>query len=234
MCSQPEAMSDMVSWDLLYPARRLWYDRLEDCRLETIERERLNVTRESMDIPGDRIPQVFFRYVHQGDARDIDRIAYHNAMDVLSLTALAIHIDRSLKEKDPIHSNLFSVGRYYERRGIQEVGGEYYEIASCRGSCPEERDKALFHLAMQRKRGGEIDRAVAIWRELIDREGDRFLECCVEIAKHLEHKTRELDEAIQTVSFALARVGPQDVRLSRDLQKRLKRLRRKKGEACRG
>jgi hypothetical protein len=228
MCTQPESLREMACWDLLYPARRLWYDRLEDCRLETIERERLGVTREGQDIPGGEIPRAYFRYVHDGDARDMDRILYHNAMDVLTMAALAIHIDQSLREKDAVRSNLFSVGRYYERRGIGLLGTEFLEAASCQGPSSREKDKALFHLAGRYKREGRVEEAVRIWKGLAERGGHGFLACSVEIAKHLEHRTREYEEAIDIVSHALARAGTEEARLRRDLEKRLCRLKRKK------
>ena len=233
MCAQPGPLRELVSWDLLHPARRLWYDRLEDCRLETIERERLGVSREGLDIAGDQIPRVYFRYVHEGDAREIDRIAYHNAMDVLTMTALAIHIDRSLKEKDPLRSNLLSVGRYYERKGIDAVGEEYVEAASRGAASTREKDRALLHLAGRRKREGRIEEALRIWEALIRREGYGFLACSVEVAKHLEHRAKEYDEAIGVVLNALERGDPEELRIREDLEKRLGRLKRKKGEPWR-
>jgi len=231
MCSQQANFRDMTSWDLYYPARRLWYDRLENCRLATIERERLGVAREGLDIPGDEIPRLYFDYIHGGDARNLDRVVYHNTMDVLTLTTLAVHIDRSLEEKDPVRSNLFSVGRYYERKGIQGLGEEYFEVVSCRGSSPREKDRALLHLARRRKREGRIEDALGIWQGLIDREGYGTVDACVEIAKHLEHRTRDYDEAIEMVMNAMGRVRPDEVRLGGDLEKRLERLKRKKGIA---
>ena len=232
MCSQPATLRYMTSWDLLYPARRLWYDRLENCRLGTIERERLGVAREGLDIPGDQIPRLYFDYIHDRDARDLDRVAYHNAMDVLTLTTLAVHIDRSLGEKDPVRSNLFSVGRYYERKGIHGLGEEYFEVVSCRGSSPREKDRALLHLARQRKRAGRIEDALRIWQGLIEGQGYGTVDGCVEMAKHLEHRTRDYDEAIKVVSNALVRVRPDQARLRGDLEKRLERLNRKKGKVC--
>jgi tetratricopeptide (TPR) repeat protein len=209
----------------------LWYDRLEDCRLETIELERLGISREGQDIAGDQIPRAYFRYVHDGDARDMDRIVYHNAMDVLTMTALAIHMDESLKEKDPARTNLFSVGRYYEKQGIQGMGTEFFEAASRQGPSHREKDRALFHLARQHRRDGRFEEAVCIWKGLVEREGYGFLDCCVEIAKHLEHRSREYDEAIGLVLHALERVEPEGGRVRADLEKRLSRLKRKKGTA---
>ncbi len=231
LCSQAETLREMVSWDLLYPARRLWSGRLEDCRLGTIERERLGVAREGRDIAGAEIPGIYFRYIHDGDARELDRIVYHNAMDVLTMTALVIHIDESLRERDPACSNLFSVGRYYERKGMRGIGGEFYEAASRWGASREEKDRALFHLAAQRRREGRAEEAVRIWREMIEREGYGFRACCVEVAKYLEHRTRQYDEAINMVLRALARTAPDEARMRADLEKRLARLRAKRGRA---
>jgi hypothetical protein len=160
----------------------------------------------------------------------MDRVVYHNAMDVLTLTTLAVHIDRSLQEKDPVRSNLFSVGRYYERRGIQGLGEEYFEAVSCKGSSPRERDRAQLHLARQRKREGRVEEALRIWRELIEREGHGSLDSSVEMAKYLEHREKDYDEAIKVVSNAVVRLRPDEVRLRGDLEKRLERLNRKKGK----
>lgn len=229
MCSQPDPLGEMVSWDLLYAARRLWSDRLGDCRLGTIERDRLRVAREGQDIAGEQIPRVYFRYVHEGDARDMDRILYHNAMDVLTLTSLAIHIDRALREKNPSQSNLFSVGRYYERKGAQGRGSEFFEAASVLSASAQERDSALFHLAMHRRREGRLEEAAWIWERIIEREGYGFVACCVELAKHLEHRTGDYERAIELVGRALEQVGPEGLSVREGLEKRLARLKRKKG-----
>ena len=74
------------------------------------------------------------------------------------MTALAVHIDESLREKDPARTNLFSVGRYYEKRGIQGMGTEFLEAASCEGPSRLEKDRALLHLATQHRRAGRFRR----------------------------------------------------------------------------
>jgi hypothetical protein len=111
------------------------------------------------------------------------------------------------------------------------MGTEFFEAASSQGPSHQEKDRALFHLAIQHRRGGRFEDAVRIWKGLVEREGCGFLACCVEIAKHLEHRTREYDEAIGLVLHALERVGPEEGRVRVDLEKRLSRLKRKKGTA---
>ena len=222
-------IGEAFQWDLLYPSRRLWQDRLEDCRLETLEKRRLEVAREGRDIRGDQIPGLYFRYIHEENARDMDRIVYHNAMDLLSLTTLVIHLDRCLKEKDPVHVNLLSMGRFYERKGKQEDGRKCYEIASGRGSAGREKDIALFRLARQMKREGDLEKAVGVWKELIQNNSHQVVDCCIELAKYYEHKTKELEQAVKTVEHAFLHIDTMDVGLQRLLQKRLDRLKKKRG-----
>ncbi len=219
-------------WDLLYPARRLWRGRLEDCRLSTLERELLEVEREGVDIEGSRIPEIYYRYVHDGDGRGLESVVYHNAMDILSLAVLAVEIGDCLEEMDPRRVDLLSVARFYERKGIGDRGGRCYRIASERGGTAEERRRALLCLAAQWKRAGRLEGAAGVWEELVETEGEGFLEASVELAKYLEHRVKDLDRAIEIVRTALDRVGPGDDRLEADLGKRLSRLERKKGRWC--
>jgi len=218
----------MIDWDLLYPSRRLWRGRLEDCRLETLEGERLGVTRGDREVVGADIPGIYYRFIHSGDTRDLDRIAYHNAMDILSLTTLLTHLDRCLGRRDPKKENLLSLGRFYERRGMGAVSVECYEMAGAGGVDEGERNRALFRLACRRRRDGRVEEAVGIWEQLIDRGGDLRPESCIELAKVHEHVTRQLDRAIEAVRMAESRDRPVRPDLRIDLEKRLKRLERKR------
>jgi len=228
MCGMEARTHDWCNWDLLHPARRLWQGRLQDCRLETLESSKLSVVREGRDIRGDRIPELYYRYIHTGDARDLDRVVYHNVVDVLSLATLAILIDSHLKEKDPGDMDLLRTGRYYERQGLTEKGLACYRIASDTGKNSTEKESALFHLARQKKKGGEMEGAVQIWEELISQGTAYTVDCCEEVAKHHEHKTRDLDRAIQVVEYALGTARPDDSKRDHLLRKRLDRLKKKK------
>ena len=87
--------------DLLSIGRRLWRDRLRDCRLQTFERERLSRRRHG-DIPSAEIPAVFDAVVARPDslaAMDaLRRVALHNRVDVESLGSLAIDFSRTIAE----------------------------------------------------------------------------------------------------------------------------------------
>src|SRR4051794_13065804 len=56
--------------DLLHPSRRVWKHRLPSCSLGTLEQEILGVRRDS-DVPGALIPELYFRYLRDGDTRPL-------------------------------------------------------------------------------------------------------------------------------------------------------------------
>jgi hypothetical protein len=81
-------LGQALHFDLLHPARRLWKARLESCRLQSLERALLGVTRRG-DVPGEEIPRIYFDFVRRRDGRAMARVLEHNRLDVLSLAALA-------------------------------------------------------------------------------------------------------------------------------------------------
>ncbi len=73
--------------DLLYPTRRSYRGRWENCRLATIERQVLGIVRED-DLPGSEAPAAWLGYLHGGSARNLRRVADHNRQDLASLAGL--------------------------------------------------------------------------------------------------------------------------------------------------
>ncbi|MBI5051939.1 MAG: ribonuclease H-like domain-containing protein, partial [Chloroflexi bacterium] len=82
----------MPNLDLLPFARRLWRGQYENCSLGTLEKTVLGGERSEDDVPGMLIPQMYVDYLRTGDANEMKRVIYHNAQDILSMTALASHI----------------------------------------------------------------------------------------------------------------------------------------------
>lgn len=73
--------------DLLFPSRRRWRGRWENCRLATIEREALGVVRAD-DLPGAQAPAAWLRYLRGGSAAPLRRVLAHNHQDVVTLAML--------------------------------------------------------------------------------------------------------------------------------------------------
>ncbi len=84
--------------DLLPVVRRRFRERLEDCRLVTVEREILGICRESGDIPGAEVPLRFLDYKESGERRLLDPVLYHNRMDLTTLEALHGHLAENFEE----------------------------------------------------------------------------------------------------------------------------------------
>ncbi len=73
--------------DLLMSARRVYSGFLENCKLGTVERYLRGEDREG-DIPGGEIPEAYHNFVRTGNAEVMERVLYHNRMDLLTLAIL--------------------------------------------------------------------------------------------------------------------------------------------------
>ncbi len=77
-------LRDPPHLDMLGPSRRLWRDRLESCSLETLESQVLGV-RRGFDVPGWRIPSLYFQYLRAGHIGHVLPVFEHNEHDLLTL-----------------------------------------------------------------------------------------------------------------------------------------------------
>jgi uncharacterized protein YprB with RNaseH-like and TPR domain len=84
-------LADRPHVDLLYPTRRRYRGRWENCRLATIERRALNVVRED-DLPGSEAPAAWLSYLRGGSALNLRRVLAHNDRDVATLAELLVHL----------------------------------------------------------------------------------------------------------------------------------------------
>ena len=217
--------------DLLFPSRRLWRDRLPSCSLGSIEQAILGHGRRG-DVPSWMIPQLYFRYVREGDARPMVRVFQHNLDDVLSLVALACRLGRLLGDPlghDADVDDLDAVGRLYEDLGYCAEAAACYERAIVVGSGPARRRVAV-RLARLCKRTGRSERALELWRRLAA-GGAATCTPHVELAKHYEHRARDyaaaiavVQEALTLVELALARRQPGAADERAELERRLARL----------
>jgi tetratricopeptide (TPR) repeat protein len=202
----------LAHFDALHPARRLWKLRLESCKLTVLEKAILGIAREG-DVPGSEIPAIYFDYLRTGDARGLQPVFYHNALDVVSLAALTVELARTLGEggaeslESPL--DLFSLSRILGSAGSKEKS-----ITTCRqalaGGLPQQIESlALKHLAAEFKRQRRHESAAELWLELSRREPPLALEALEELAMHSEHRLRNLDQALEFTLAALAHLDGQ-------------------------
>ena len=107
--------------DLLHLSRRLWRDRLPSRTLSNLEVHILRAQRSEEEVPGWMIPQMYFEYLRDGDARPLKRVFYHNAMDVVSMAALLNHTTSLLEDPTNFPAiealEMAAAARLYEELG---------------------------------------------------------------------------------------------------------------------
>jgi uncharacterized protein YprB with RNaseH-like and TPR domain len=252
MARQPPHLLGSPHLDLLPVARRFWKHRLESCALSSLEAEVLGVRRTQDDVPGWLIPSLYMDYARSGDARDMPRIFYHNAQDILSLvtltarlcdllaaplpsagdpsgwsgsTELQVSSGRSLPGED-----LYGLGRFFHEVGQPDKAEAAYRQAARTCCSSPVREMAMRDLAYLLKRQERRQEMLPWWQQLAETEGAVY--ACEELAKHYEWHDEDLAQAVfwTEQAIGLARTwppGPKRREALADLEHRRQRLGRK-------
>jgi len=229
---QEMPLAEAPHLDLLYPARRLWRQRLKSCALSSLETGVLGITREG-DVPGWLVPELYFDYLRYGEVQPLRQVFLHNALDILSLVALTAKADAMLRnpfEQEADHAvDLYSLGTVFESLGERHAAQCAYEKALQKHLPPEVQEQALRRLSLLYKRSGQAERAVHIWHTLQEKNK---AEAYVELAKYYEHQQRDYATAAKLVSEALAldNLPAKGDCSPQALKARLARLKKKLGE----
>ncbi len=218
-------LTEALHLDLLPPARRLWKERLESCRLQSLESALLGVMRQN-DVPGEDIPQIYFDYVRTRDGRALARVLDHNRIDILSLAALSALACQWVEDgsaDDP--RDAYSLARVFERVALHDRSQEQYRrvLASAPSGV---RNASLLRLADRARRNGDLGRAVDLWQEAAEHGEWLGLR---NLAIHHEHRSHDLEAALRLVERALsgAEPVPPNGKAAADLRRRRERLKRK-------
>jgi uncharacterized protein YprB with RNaseH-like and TPR domain len=220
--------------DLLHLSRRLWRDRLPSRTLANLEVQILHANRTDEEIPGWMIPQLYFDYLREGDARPLKRVFYHNAMDVVSLAALLNHTSSLLEDPSNQHSgeytDLAAVARLFEDLGHTEKATQLYD-ACLQAEMPQEVfNDTLYRLSLIYKHNDNYAAATPLWEQATSRGQVYAYE---ELAKYYEHHTQNLEMALKWTLMALdyidapGFINPEKIRWKTEFQHRLQRIQRK-------
>lgn len=203
-----------VHLDLLHLARRLWRNRLPSRTLGIVEQEILRTNRNEEDIPGWLIPNRYFDFLRTGDAGTLKPVFYHNAMDVLTLSALLDHVAGVLQ--DPVEEasehgvDLLALARLFEDLGELDLAADLYLHGLEHSDLADvQQDRLLVIQAVHRlagihKRRRDFSSAVALWEQaaLLD-----DLDAHLELAKYFEHQTRMRSAALEWTERAILLTG---------------------------
>ncbi|MBK9924335.1 MAG: ribonuclease H-like domain-containing protein [Anaerolineales bacterium] len=232
----PIPYQDYSHLDLLPLARRLWRDRLESRALKYLEEHVLGLIRSSEEVPGFEIPWLYFDYLRTGDARPLGGVFYHNAMDVVAMAALLAHMNDMLEspyEGKVQHGlDFVALGKLFEDLGHWDDAAKLFERGLEFGLTESDFGVAVKRLSILQKRRGDLDEAVRLWEASAERG---HLYALIELAKHYEHKQRDVASALKWTRSALKSVEKTDMPAYMrkywmgEIEHRLERLERKAG-----
>jgi uncharacterized protein len=193
--------------DLLPLARRLWRDRLESRALKYLEEHVLGLKRTSEEVPGYEIPWLYADYLRTRDARRLAGVFYHNAMDVVAMSALLNHMNEMITNpyEGPVEHGLdfIALGKLFEDLGRWEEAARLFERGLQCDITESDFGTAVRRLSILQKRRGDFEEAVRLW-EKAAAEGHIYAH--IEIAKYYEHKRRDIKSAIEWTRLALEHV----------------------------
>ena len=236
--------------DLLMPARRLYRGRLPSCALGEIERGVFNIAREDDDVPGWLIPQLYHDYLRTGDARAMQRVIYHNTVDILSMVTLTAHLLEMFGAGGPSRAtpatrsagpaaggptpeDLLRLACWHADNDRPAEAEAAFKGALAGKLTLPDRTLGLTRLAALYKKLGRRAEAVPFWEQLASFTLEDPLPF-VELAKYYEWHARDFRRAQAWVQRALALVGGWPAGWQREaaveaLNARLARVRAKQG-----
>lgn len=190
--------------DLLPLARSIWKHRLKNCSLSAVEAALFNSDRAG-DVPGWLIPQLYFDFQRDLDWSRLMPVVTHNRRDIVSLASLyglvtAWTLGQAVPEHPCDHAALI----LYQLRKSPEAHVRRAAELWRNPSVPERlRLQLLTALSVHWKRLGNFDEAVEHWRSAAN-DSSRAVRAYAaeELAKYLEHRTRDYTSALTLVRQA--------------------------------
>jgi hypothetical protein len=209
----------MEHLDLLHGARRLWKLRFESCRLVDLENQILGIEREG-DVPGALIPYLYFEYLRTRHAARMLPVFHHNAFDIVTLACLTGIVPYAFKDphNGPLHhgAEIAGIGRWLREAGELEQARTLFRRAIDKGLPDRLLFKILWDLAQLERKLGAEEAAMAIWTDLGASPNPFRVEALVELAKHYEHRGKDLARALEMTRAALALEDTAELRRRED------------------
>jgi hypothetical protein len=208
-------------------------------RLVNLEAQILGLSRAESDVPGSLIPYLYMQYLRTGDAREMERIFYHNREDIVSMVPLAERLCRLFADpfapdhRVEIHGlDMLSLGHLYEKEGrladaeaaFRHAAEDLAEV----GDLPA-LGQVFDRLGTLLKRQARWTEAAEIWQRWLTTVPGPDPAPYVELAKYCEWQTGDLAQAAMWAGWALHNLNDLPIRhrspsLIADLEHRLARI----------
>ncbi len=194
----PDFTKSIAHCDLLKLTRRYWKPALGAVNLSNIEHYVLKLQRGDEEVPGYLAPELYRDFLRDGDASHISGVAYHNQIDVVSLSAFLLYLNDLVihAESDPA---LWKVNNVSET-ALMKYNLPFFSgkiIASINDFSRKEK-KAL---ASKLQKAGEKEKAADILQDLAE-NGD--FEAAEKLMKLFQkNKDQEKFEYYRTLTIQL-------------------------------
>ena len=220
-------------FDLYHAARRLWKHKIERMKLSIVEQEVLGLERKD-DIPGFLAPMIYFDFLERKNPEGLLGVIKHNETDILSLLTLYTHLTFQIFGRDRTQTprETYEVGRWFSYLGESEKAKEAFTGLLEDGN--EEEISAKHALAFEYKKHKEFFKAVSLWKESAAKGTiKQQKEACIELAKHYEHREKNLEMAMkyclhaEKIHSEEKGATKKDMIFTGELEKRIQRISRK-------
>lgn len=194
----PDFTKTIAHCDLLKLTRRYWKPALGAVNLSNIEHYVLKLQRGDEEVPGYLAPELYRDFLRDGDASHISGVAYHNQIDVVSLSAFILYLNDLVihAESDP---SLWKVNIVSET-ALMKYNLPFFSgkvIANINDFSRKEKKS----LASKLQKAGEKEKAADILQELAE-NGD--FEAAEKLMKLFQkNKDQEKFEYYRTLTIQL-------------------------------
>ena len=166
----PDFTKQIAHIDLLTITRRYWKQALGSVRLANIEQYLLELERGDEEVPGYMAPELYREFLRTGDAEHISGVAYHNQIDVVSLSAFLLWLnDLAVRGADD--------PSVWEAAKVPETALIRHNLPIFSGKAISKlesfSDKEKRNIAGKFMRAGDTNRALPIYEGLAE-EGDLY------------------------------------------------------------
>lgn len=205
----PDFCSENQHIDLLAIARKFWKKSLPNCRLATMEKEVLKIQRDDQEIPGFMAPELYREFLNSSDGSVLTGIAYHNEIDVLSLSAFLLLLNQISQsgnlDPDGLSDYAMSGTDFYRNSVLLDPEGidiQSFLNHSCLSNHEKQKAAGTF------LKTGALDKALQIYTTLAD-EGD--LKSCLQTARLYEKEFQNYDLAITYLQKGLELLNQDEI-----------------------
>ena len=221
-------LDNLLHFDLLHSGRRMWKNMFSENTLNNLEKMVLKFRRTDKDIPGFLIPEFYKNYLKSGNARVVEKIFYHNLMDIRSMLGLLIIQMQNLQSvldgdfpEDINYNTMASLIYNIDKKLAIKLLDHTYDKDR------KNRFATLKQLYIYYKKDEITEKYEEILLKMIkeSREFNYFPYC--ELSMHFEHRLKQPDEALNIINKARSKMDTimklSDIDFTREIDDIIKR-----------